>query len=75
MELKNSWCLVLLAGYCLSIGMSGCVKQPLEMLILPCPIPTKEAIESLNFDEVPYPIVEYLKDLDVYCGMIDSFKE
>ena len=72
---KSLWGLVLLVVSSLNIGSVGCVRQPREIVILPCPTPNAETIRSLRDDEIPDPILEYLIDMDVYCSAVDVARE
>ena len=45
------------------------------MSIPPCPTPTIETIKSLRDDVIPEPILDYLIDVDMYCGMVDEIRE
>ena len=73
--MKNSWIPVLLVTCLLSIGSVGCPKRLGEMSIPPCPTPTIETIKSLRDDVIPEPILDYLIDVDMYCGMVDEIRE
>ena len=75
--MKSLWCHALIVLFLFVIGSGGCVNRPLENVskIPPCPTPNQEAINSLVRDEIPEPIVQYLIDIDIYCGMIDAFRE
>ena len=71
----SSRALALLVVCWLSTGSAGCVGPRTEILILTCPTPNPEAIESLMQDDIPRPIIDYLIDIDMYCDAVDAIAE
>ena len=71
----SSRVLALLVVCWLSTGSAGCVGPRTEILILTCPTPNPEAIESLMQDDIPRPIIDYLIDIDMYCDAVDAIAE